>query len=339
MTLLVRTDRGLYCRAGDFYVDPWQPVPRAVVTHAHGDHLTSGCDAYLVAEPGQALVRARVPAGLVDTAAYGETRTIGGVTISLHPAGHILGSAQVRVEYRGEVWVVSGDYKTVPDPTCAAYEAVPAHVFITECTFGLPIYRWPPESVVRDDVLAWQAANRSAGRASVLFAYPLGKSQRMLALLREFSGPIWTHGAVESMTALYRAAGIELPVTTPIQTAPQRTDWSDGFVLGPPSAQSSAWLRRFGEQSLAFASGWMLVRGARRRRNLDRGFALSDHVDWPALLAAIEATGASRVFATHGFTHELAHYLNEHGMAAGTIATHWEGEEDDAGADVPEGPA
>jgi len=338
MTLLVRTERGLYCQPGDFYVDPWQPVPRAVVTHAHGDHLSPGCDAYLVAEPGLALARARVPAGLIDSVAYGGTRTIGGVTLSLHPAGHILGSAQVRIEHRGEVWVVSGDYKTVPDPTCAAYEVVSAHVFITECTFGLPIYRWPAESSVRDEILAWQAANRSAGRASILFAYPLGKSQRLLALLGEFQGPIWTHGAVESMTALYRDAGIRLPLTVPVSSAPERSDWPDGFVLGPPSAQSSAWLRRFGEQRLAFASGWMLVRGARRRRNVDRGFALSDHVDWPALLAAIEATGASRVFATHGFSHELAHYLIDRGLDAGTIATHWEGEEDDASENAPENP-
>ena len=330
MTLLTATDRGLYCAAGDFYIDPWAPVTRAVVTHAHGDHLAWGSDAYLVASPGEALARARLGGRAVDTVAYGEHRTIGGVDISLHPAGHILGSAQVRVEHHGEVWVVSGDYKTDPDPTCAPFEPIRAHTFVTESTFGLPIYRWPSESSVKRELLAWQAANRAAGRASIVFAYPLGKSQRLLAMLGDFVGPVWTHGAVETMTALYREGGIALPDTIPVHTTSGRVQWSDGFVIGPPSVQASAWLRRFGEQSLAFASGWMLVRGARRRRNVDRGFVLSDHVDWPALLATVANTGAERVFATHGFTQQLARYLQEQGLDAGTIATRWEGDSEEA---------
>ena len=182
MTLLVATDRGLYCAAGDFFIDPWAPVPRAVVTHAHGDHLTPGSEAYLVAEPGRRLAEQRLGGRAVDTITYGETRTVGDVSISMHPAGHILGSAQIRLEHRGEVWVVSGDYKTDPDPTCAAFEPLRCHTFITESTFGLPIYRWPAEDTVRAEILAWHEANRAAGRASILFAYPLGKSQRLLAI-------------------------------------------------------------------------------------------------------------------------------------------------------------
>jgi putative mRNA 3-end processing factor len=332
--LLVPTDRGLYCAAGDFYIDPWSPVPRALVTHAHGDHLTWGCDNYLVASPGKGLAEQRLGGRTVDHVAYGETRAVGSVTVSFHPAGHILGSAQIRIERAGEVWVVSGDYKTTPDMTCAPFELVRAHTFITESTFGLPIYRWPDQDDVRDALLAWQRGNREAGRSSVLLAYPLGKSQRLIGMLSAFDGPIWTHGAVETMTERYREAGVALPPTHSVLDAPPRTDWSAGIVIGPPSVQSSPWLRRFGNASLAFASGWMLVRGTRRRRNVDRGFVLSDHVDWPALMQTIEATGAERVLVTHGFTEVVAQYLTEKGLNAGTIATRWEGERDDVTEDA-----
>ena len=332
--LLSPTDRGLYCAAGDFHIDPWAPVARAIVTHAHGDHLHWGCESYLVATPGKGLAEHRLGGRTVDHVGYGERREINGVTVSLHPAGHILGSSQVRVEYQGEVWVVSGDYKTDPDPTCTAFELVRAHTFITESTFGLPIYRWPAEESIRDAVLAWQRTNRAAGRASILLAYPLGKSQRLIAMLRALDGPIWTHGAVEAMTRRYREAGVDLPVTRPVADAAPNTDWGEGIIIGPPSVQSSPWLRRFGDASHAFASGWMLVRGARRRRNVDRGFVLSDHVDWPALLQTIHATGAERIFATHGFTHVVAQYLREQGFDAGTIATQWEGERDDVAVDA-----
>jgi putative mRNA 3-end processing factor len=334
MTLLQLTDRGLYCEVGDFYVDPWGAVDRAVVTHGHGDHLAWGCRAYLTAEPGVAVLRERLdPSARVRGAAYGETVNVGGVRVSLHPAGHILGSAQVRIEHAGEVWVVSGDYKTEPDPTCAPYEPVRCHTFVTESTFGLPVYRLPPPHALSDDIHAWWRANQAAGRASLLFGYALGKAQRLIAGLDPGIGPILTHGSVERMNAVYRRAGVALPPTTPA-AASDRADWKRAIVLAPPSADGSTWARRFGPQSTAFASGWMALRGMRRRRAVDRGFTVSDHVDWPSLLEAIAATGAARVWATHGYTGVLVRWLRERGLEAEAVETRYEGEREDAPAEA-----
>jgi putative mRNA 3-end processing factor len=339
--MLRTTDRGLHCEAGDFYIDPWAPVARAVVTHAHGDHLTWGCGAYLVSDAGAGVSRERLgtwAAGL-DSMPYGETRDINGVRVSFHPAGHILGSAQVRLEYRGEVWVVSGDYKTDPDPTCAAWEPVRCHTFITESTFGLPIYRWPSQQAVFDDINRWWAANAREGRVSLLCAYALGKAQRLIAGLDSSVGPILTHGAVERMTALYRTGGVSLPPTQYASDALRAKNTTGAIVIAPPSVTGSSWLRRFGDVRTAFASGWMRVRGARRRRGVDAGFTLSDHVDWPQLLTAISATGAERVWVTHGFTGPVVQWLTEQGLEARAIATRWEGERDDAAVDATDADA
>jgi putative mRNA 3-end processing factor len=334
--MLRTTDRGLYCEAGDFFIDPWAAVPRAVVTHAHGDHLTWGCDGYLVSHDGAGVTRERLGrwGSGVDAVAYGETRVVNGVSVSLHPAGHILGSAQVRLEYRGEVWVVSGDYKTDPDRTCAPWEPVRCHTFITESTFGLPIYRWPSQRQVFDELNRWWAANAAEGRVSLLCAYALGKAQRLLSGLDPAIGPILTHGAVERMTALYRHGGVALPATVHTTDALRAKATTGAIVIAPPSVTGSTWLRRFGEVRTAFASGWMRVRGARRRRGVDAGFTLSDHVDWPQLLAAIDATGAERVWVTHGFTGPVVQWLTERGLDARAIATRWEGERDDAAVDA-----
>jgi putative mRNA 3-end processing factor len=331
LSLLRLTDRGLYCEVGDFYVDPWGAVDRAIVTHAHGDHVAWGCRAYLTSAEGLGVLRDRLPPDAdVRGLRYESALDIDGVRVSLHPAGHILGSAQVRLEYRGEVWVVSGDYKTDPDPTCTPFEPVRCHTFITESTFGLPIYRWPRQTDVLADINAWWRANKASGKATLLFGYALGKAQRLLAGLDPDIGPIYTHGAVERLNLKYREAGVGLPPTTYVGTVDRRTDWSSAIVVAPPSAEASPWARRFGDYSTGFASGWMLVRGTRRRRGLDRGFPLSDHVDWPSLLAAIEATGASRVWVTHGFTHPVVRWLREHGLEAVAVQTRFEGEQDDA---------
>jgi putative mRNA 3-end processing factor len=336
--LLRVTDRGLWCEPAQLYIDPWAPVDRAVITHAHSDHLRPGCGQYLVATPGQALARTRLGTygDRVQSIAYGEPVTVHGVRISLHPAGHILGSAQIRVEYRGEVWVVSGDYKTDPDPTCTPWEPVRCHTFITECTFGLPIYRWPSTAQLFEEINTWWRANASEGRASLLYGYSLGKAQRLLAGLDPSIGPILTHGAVETMTAHYRHAGIAMPETTYATVDRRDPTWSRAIVIAPPSVDGSPWVRRFGPAAAAFASGWMQVRGARRRRGVDRGFALSDHVDWPQLLAAIDATGAQRVLPTHGFTGPMVRWLREHGLDAEALATRYEGERDDAAMDETE---
>lgn len=327
--LLEMTDAGLYCSVGDFFVDPWKPVERAVVTHAHSDHARRDCGRYLAAAEGAGVLRTRLGAGaLIRSLPYGEALTINGVHVSFHPAGHILGSAQVRVEQQGEVWVVSGDYKTEPDPTCTPFELVTCHTFITEATFGLPIYRWPRREDVFAQINEWWRANQAAGICSVLYGYALGKAQRLLAGVDRTIGPIFTHGAVERLNADYRAAGIDLPETTNALEAAKEIEWSQALVVAPPSADGTPWLRRFGELSTGFASGWMQVRGQRRRRSLDRGFVLSDHVDWPALMQTVKETGAQRVLVTHGYVPVVVRYLREQGIDAYALATHFAGETD-----------
>ncbi|HSJ08710.1 MAG TPA: ligase-associated DNA damage response exonuclease [Longimicrobiales bacterium] len=338
MTLLTMTERGLFCAAGDFHIDPWLPVPRAVITHAHGDHARWGCDAYLGAREGEHVMRTRLgPDARIRTLEFGAAVVMNGVRVSLHPAGHILGSAQVRVEHGGEVWVVSGDYKAEPDATCSAFEPVRCDVFITESTFGLPVYHWRPQAEVFDEIGAWWRGNAEQGRASVLLGYALGKAQRMQAgLLGRECGPIWTHGAVERLNADYRASGIALPATRHAAEAPRGHDFAGALIVAPPSANGSTWLRRFGDASIAFASGWMQVRGMRRQRGMDRGFVLSDHVDWTALLDSIAATGAERVWVTHGYREPVVRYLRERGFDAEAVASRWEGEldTDEPGADA-----
>jgi len=335
MTLLRLTGHGLYCEAGGFYVDPWGSVDRAVVTHAHGDHVAWGCRHYLTSDEGAGVLRARLSDDApIQPAPYGQAFDLNGVRVSLHPAGHILGSAQVRLEHRGEVWVVSGDYKTDPDPTCSPYEPVRCHTFVTESTFGLPIYRWPPQAEVLHEVNRWWRSNQDVGRTTLLYGYALGKAQRLLAGLDPSIGPILTHGAVERMTLAYRTAGVALPPTTHA-AAMERADRGRAIVIAPPSADGSTWVRRFGEHATGFASGWMLVRGTRRRRSLDRGFPLSDHVDWPSLMAAIDATGAERIWVTHGFTAPVVRWLREMGRDAVAIETRFEGERADLAVPDP----
>ena len=332
--LVVARPEGLYCPPGDFFIDPWQPVAHALVTHAHGDHLRMGHGRYLTAEAGRHVVTARVGAVDLQTLPYGEAIAHNGVTISFHPAGHVLGSAQIRLEHGGQVWVVSGDYKTGPDATCAPFEPVRCDVFVTESTFGLPVFRWAPQRDVFDGINDWWRRNVAAGRASIVYAYSFGKAQRVLAGLDPDIGPIVAHGAVATMNEAYRQSGVVLPPTRNVlETSP--ADLRRCLVVAPPSAQGSAWTKRFGDYSDAFASGWMLLRGARRRRNVDRGFILSDHADWPGLLEAIAATGAPRVIVTHGYVDPLVRYLRELGLESGAFKTEYGDDEDVKEADDP----
>ena len=327
--VLQATDRGLYCEAGDFYIDPWKPVERAVVTHAHSDHARWGMGSYLCSDESELVLKARIGwDSKVETLPYREQKTIGRAKVSLFPAGHILGSSQVRVEVDGCVYVVSGDYKTEPDITCTPFEPVKCHVFITESTFGLPIYRWPSEAVVVEQIHQWWQTNQEAGKTSILMGYALGKAQRALARLDPRIGPIFLHGAVQKLTECYRAAGIPLPPTQQVFEADKSIDWSKSIVIAPPSANGTPWLRRFGDHSAAFMSGWMAIRGARRRRAVDRGFVMSDHVDWPSLIGAIAATEAQSVWVTHGYSGVMVRYLQEQGLEARVLATAWEGEQD-----------
>jgi putative mRNA 3-end processing factor len=332
--LLEVTPEGLFCPPGRFHIDPWRPVERAVITHAHSDHARGGSRAYLAAHSGAPFLRGRLGMDLpLETVGWGEERRMEGVSVSLHPAGHIRGSAQVRVEYRGEVWVVSGDYKLQRDATAEAFEPVPCHTFISECTFGLPVYRWPGPEQVAEEMKEWWAENRARGRTSVLFAYSLGKAQRALSLLDPEAGPILAHGAIRRMTDLYRQEGLDLPPLGEANRQTVRAAEGGALVLAPPSAAGGSWLRSLGATSTAFASGWMRIRGTRRRRGADRGFVLSDHADWDGLLQAIEATGASRVDLTHGTTTAMTRYLRERGVDARALATPFQGE---GGAESPD---
>jgi putative mRNA 3-end processing factor len=326
--MIVSTPAGLYCEAGDFYVDPWQPVDRAVVTHAHSDHASPGSRRYLCAEPGASVLRRRLPDASVETLPYGETTRIAEVTVSFHPAGHILGSAQIRLEHKGEIWVVSGDYKRAADPTCAPFEPVRCHTFITEATFALPIYTWDPAETIVDEIVEWWHANREESHPSVLFCYVLGKAQRILAALRDRAdGPIHLHGAMCALTDAYRDAGIAMAPAERITETMRGKVLARSLVLAPLSARGTVWMRRLPNASVAFASGLMRVRGVRRQRAFDRGFVLSDHADWPALLATIGETGASRVLVTHGWSDALARFLAEtRGLETGTLRTAYEGE-------------
>ena len=331
MTMLVEsTAAGLHCAPGGFYIDPWEPVDRAVVTHAHGDHLRSGSSAYLCAEPGRGLVVHRLGSGpVVESLEYGESQDIGGVRVSFHPAGHMLGSAQVRVEHRGEVWVVSGDYKRAPDATCVPFEPVPCHTFVTEATFALPLFRWDSVETTVREICEWWDEMRAAGRPAVLFCYALGKAQRVLAeLVRCADRRVFVHGALVELTDVYRAAGVRLVPTVRATERARGKSFGGELIVAPLSARGSTWMRRFGDHSSAFASGWMRIRGARRRRAYDRGFALSDHADWDALLATVAETGAGRVFVTHGYSHQLAQYLGTRGIEAHVWRTAYEGEAD-----------
>jgi putative mRNA 3-end processing factor len=323
--LITLTPRGLYCTVGDFYIDPCQPVPRAVITHAHGDHAQIGSARYLSAAPGLGVLKYRLgPDANVEGVPYGEPRILGGARVSLHPAGHILGSSQIRVEVDGEVWVISGDYKRGEDPTCAPFEVVPCHTFITEATFAAPIYRWEGGPAIARQILSWWRDRAVAGQTALLFCYALGKAQRLLAELARLpdvpTEPVLLHGAMVALTHLYRDAGVTMLPTERFQDE-ARAPLAGRLVLAPPSAYRSPWMRRFKSFETGFASGWMRVRGAQRQRGHDRGFALSDHADWGELVRTVHETGAKHVLATHGRADLLVRHLKEQGVDAQILAT------------------
>ncbi|MES2423504.1 MAG: ligase-associated DNA damage response exonuclease [Pseudomonadota bacterium] len=330
--LIVQRPEGLYCPAGDFYIDPWRAVDRAVITHAHADHARTGHGHYLAAAPAEGVLRSRLGSITLQTLGYGETIVHHGVTVSLHPAGHVLGSAQVRLEHGGQVWVASGDYKVAADATCAPFEPVRCDVFITESTFGLPIYRWRSDAEVFGDINTWWQANAAAGRASVLLCYSFGKAQRILSGIDAGIAPIVVHSAVEPLNQAYRAAGVALPATLTVSEVTDKADFQRALVLCPPGAAAGPWIKRFGDYSNAFASGWMQLRGARRRGGYDRGFVLSDHADWPGLLYAIGATGAERIIVTHGNVPVMVRYLSGQGLQAEAFQTEYGDEREEGGA-------
>jgi putative mRNA 3-end processing factor len=324
--LLEFTDKGIYCEAGDFYIDPWKKVSKAVITHAHADHSRWGMEQYIAHNHSVPIMRLRLGANIAVTGYdYNETFMVNGVKLSFHPAGHIIGSSQVRVEYKGEIWVASGDYKLADDNFSAPFEPVQCHTFITESTFGLPVYRWKPSKVIYNEMNAWWQQNQAEGKVSVLAGYSLGKAQRMLQNIDASIGPIYTHGAVENVNAVLRHYQ-DLPETKPVSAAKNKSELAGSLVICPPSALNTPWEKKLGDTDTAMASGWMGLRGARRRQSVDRGFVLSDHADWDDLNNAIKATGCEQVFVTHGYTNLFAKWLREQGYDAHEAVTDYIGE-------------
>ncbi len=328
MPLITFTDKGLYCPAGDFYIDPWKPVKRAVITHAHSDHARWGNDHYLAHHHSIPLLQSRLGEGNYQGIEWDESLMINDVKISLHPAGHMIGSSQVKLEYKGEVWVVSGDYKLENDGISGAFEPVRCHSFITESTFGLPIYTWKKQEEIFQSIQSWILHNKEQGKASVLLAYSLGKAQRLLPCLQGVTSEIYAHGAIFNAQETLKNAGWQLPPVHRVIPELSKDTLKGAVVLAPPSAANTTWMKRFGSSAVGICSGWMQVRGNVRRKNADAGFVLSDHADWPALLEAVKLTGAERVFVTHGFQSVFSRYLNEQGLMAAEVKTEY-GEEED----------
>lgn len=329
--VLTFTDKGIYCPAGDFYIDPWRPVARALITHGHADHARPGMGTYLATSSALPIMKYRLGDISAQTIAFGESLQLGSAVVSFHPAGHVPGSAQIKVEVCGEIWVVSGDYKTVDDGLSEPFEPVKCHHFVTESTFGLPVFRWEAQASIATQINDWWRTCADAGKTAFLGAYALGKAQRLMAMLDPEIGPILTHTAVQNTNRVLRDQGIALPDTVHANGELDPKAHPGAIVITPPTAMGSAWARKFGPQETAFASGWMAVRGIRRRRTGDRGFVISDHADWYGLLSAIKGTEAENIYVTHGYTDVFAKYLSENGWNAQVVPTQFEGESLDQG--------
>lgn len=326
--LLEFTNKGIYCKQGDFYIDPWQPVDYALITHAHSDHARSGSKNYLAQHLSKEILYYRLGAEInLQTIAYNEKLIRNGVTISLHPAGHIIGSAQIRIEYKGEIWVVSGDYKLEDDGVSTPFEAVKCHSFITESTFGMPVYKWKPQNEIFNEVNSWWNKNKSEGKTSLLIGYSLGKAQRLLQNVDHSIAPIFAHGVIANTNDALIRNGIQLFPTQRITKETTKDEVKGALILAPPSAVGTPYMRRFFPYSLGYCSGWMSIRGAKKRRAADRGFVLSDHADWEGLLTAVKATEAENIYVTHGYTATFAKYLNENGWNAQEVHTLYGGDE------------
>ncbi len=324
--LLYFNDRGIYCEKADVYLDPWQPVKNAIITHGHADHSRSGHQNYLTHHKNVSIIKHRLGNIKVQGIEWGESTIINGVKFSFHPAGHIIGSSQIRVEYKNEVWVFTGDYKTEHDNTCQPYENIKCHSMITECTFGLPAFKWAPQTEVFNDINTWWKDNKKEGKTSIIFAYSLGKAQRILKNIDASIGEIYTHGAIENMTEVTRQL-LELPPTERITKETKKSDFPGSLVIAPPSAHGTSWIRKMVPYVTASTSGWMAFRGARRRRAIDKGFVLSDHCDWDGLLSSIKSSEAENIICTHGYTDIFSKYLNSIGYNASTQKTAYTGEE------------
>ena len=332
------TPKGLYCEPGDFYVDPARPVARAVITHGHADHARPGHDAVLATPETLEIMKARYgdAAGRRhQPLAYGRSQDIGGVAVGFAPAGHVLGSAQAVLEWQGRRVVVSGDYKRRPDPTCAGFEVVPCDVFITEATFGLPVFRHPPDAEEIGKLL--RARETFPERCLLVGAYALGKAQRLIGLLRAagYDRPIYPHGALKKLTELYETLGVSLGELRPAMGL-AKAELKGEIVLAPPSALNDRWSRRLPEPLTAMASGWMAVRQRARQRGAELPLVISDHADWDELTRTLEDVGAPEVWVTHGNEEALVHHARGRGFAARALSLLGRGEEEQEGGDTPD---
>lgn len=318
--LLQFTSKGIFCSAGDFYIDPWVPVKRALITHAHGDHARAGSQSYLAHRDTCALIRTRLGENALQSVAYGEKLTINDVTVSYHPAGHVAGSSQIRLEYKGEVWVVTGDYKLGHDPVATPFELVKCNVLITESTFGLPIYNWEDPNVTATRINEWCTRNAAAGLNSILFGYSLGKAQRLSEIIDRSIGEVVVHGAVYNIHETLISCGY---ILKPVTRYDSKRKYKSCIIILPPSTAGVAWLKNFNPYRTADASGWMALRGLRRRKAVDKGFVLSDHADWTSLLTTVHETGAEKIYVTHGYTSQFAEYLKENGFDAEAVKTEY----------------
>ncbi|MDP4813666.1 MAG: ligase-associated DNA damage response exonuclease [Saprospiraceae bacterium] len=325
--LLVHTALGLYCPKADVYLDPWKPVKKAILSHGHADHARWGSSSYLCTPTAAPVIKYRLGEINLETLPFGKEKLINGVSFSFHPAGHILGSAQIKVSYKGEIVVFSGDYKTANDGFSEAFEPVKCHTFITESTFGLPVYHWQDQKWVFNEMEEWCKNNRNNGQLSILYGYSLGKAQRILQGLPKSVGPIFTHSTIEAVLNVMRNQGVSLKNTMPVNEHLTRAELLSGVIIAPPAVQNSNWLKKFEPIRNGVVSGWMALRGARRRRNADKGFVLSDHADWEGLNEAISLTGAENVFVTHGYTDILSKWLIDKGLNAHPLETNFEGDE------------
>jgi putative mRNA 3-end processing factor len=331
-TPLVRlTDKGLFCEIGGFYIDPSKSVDKALITHSHSDHARRGSHSYLTVKQGEHLLKQRLGNRInLQTVNYSEEIYLNGVRVSFHPAGHILGSAQIRIESKGEVWVISGDYKLEKDLTCEKFEPVKCNTFITESTFGLPIFKWRSQSQVFKEINSWWCRNNNSNNISIIFGYAIGKAQRIISGLDPSIGTIYAHPAVEIINQCYRNSRVNLPETKNINELDGKDPLTGALIIAPPSADIFQMIGKHRNFSSAFVSGWMQIRKNRNRNSFDRGFSLSDHADWEGLLQAVKETQAENILITHGYTSQLTKWFCENSFNAGVLETslNREGEND-----------
>lgn len=318
----------MYCIPGKFYLDPWGTVDYAVISHGHADHARWGMKHYLCVDDSKAILKHRIGKDIsIESLPYGIDKTINGVKLSFHPAGHIIGSAQIRLEYKGHITVFTGDYKTNADSLTIPFQPVKCHTFITESTFGLPVYHWQEDAILKQQMQNWVYSNQKQNKTSVFVGYSLGKSQRIMSLLDDCA-PMLVHNAIYQLNEVIRNSGIKLPKADLWQATTDKNLIQNNIVIVPPALVGSNMIKRIPNAAIALCSGWMQIRGHRRWQAVDAGFVVSDHADWNGLISAVKATEAEQVYVTHGYQETFARYLNEIGIPATEVKTEYGSNED-----------